>query len=398
MKNIIMLRSHYPDTRLEKEAIALVKSGYNITLLVWDRGRTSEIQGSCLYQVKRFKLTVSPDSLKVCFYLPFWWLYIVFQLLIEKWDAIHAADFDTFAPALIAAKVAKKPIIYDIFDFYADMIRFPIFPKISRAFFARIDRFLTKFADVVILPDESRREQIGFSENENVVTVVNAPPDIFSNNSVVLDSMSETFTISYGGSISDDRGTDAICKAVRTLSDVRLVVMGPCPETYGAHLKSICHDAQNIELCLKWTLHEEILKQAVAADMLFAFYDPDVPNNKYASPNKLFEAMMCSKPILVNDGTSTAKIVREEDCGLVVPYGDIDAIKHAILTLKNDPAFCKCLGENGRRAYETKYSWEIMEGRLLELYEKLNPEQRQVRQPIRHLAQPDTGCREDTSK
>ena len=108
MKNVIMLRSHYPDTRLEKEAITLVKSGYNVTLLVWDRGRVSKIQQSCPYRVKGFKLTVSPDSLKVCFYLPIWWLYIIFQLLIEKWDA-YAADFDTFA-ALIVAKVTKSPL------------------------------------------------------------------------------------------------------------------------------------------------------------------------------------------------------------------------------------------------------------------------------------------------
>jgi len=130
MKRIIMLRSHYPDARLEKEAKTLVKSGYDVTLLVWDRGRISEIPRSCPYQVKRFKLAVSPDSLKVCFYLPLWWFYVIFQLLIEKWDIIHAADLDTFAPALIVAKATKKPIIYDIFDFYADMIVFPIFPKV----------------------------------------------------------------------------------------------------------------------------------------------------------------------------------------------------------------------------------------------------------------------------
>lgn len=371
-----MLRSQYPDARLEKEARGLIESGYDVTLLVWDRGRISEIQRSCICRVKRFKLAVSPDSFKVCFYLPIWWLYIIFQLLSEKWDIIHAADFDTFAPALIMTRITKKPIIYDIFDFYADMIRFPIFPKISRIFFAKTDRFLMRFADVVIIPDDSRREQIGLSNNENVVTIVNAPPDTFSNNNVVPDSLSENFTIFYGGGINDDRGIDIMCKAVKTLSGVRLIIMGPCSEACGVRLKSICQNVPSIELYLKWTLHQEIISQAMNANILFAFYDPNIPNNKYASPNKLFEAMMCSKPILVNDNTSMAKIVREEDCGLVVPYGNVDAIKHAILTLKNDPTLCKRLGKNGRKAYATKYSWEIMEERLLEVYRRLDPERR----------------------
>jgi len=373
MKDIIMLRSHYPDTRLEKEAGALVRSGYNVTLLVWDRGRTSATQSSCPYRVKRFKLRASPDSLKVCIYLPFWWLYVFFQLLIEKWDVIHAADFDTFAPALIVAKATKKPIIYDIFDFYADMIVFPVFPKISRAIFAKFDRFLMKFADVIILPDDSRREQIALSSGENIVIIVNAPSDVSSKSSIGLNSISENFTIFYGGGIGNDRGTDTICKAVKTLSDVRLVIMGPCSEAYGDYLQNICQNAPNIELRLKWALHEEIIQRATAADMLFAFYDPDVPNNKYASPNKLFEAMMCSKPILVNDDTSMAELVRKEECGLVVPYGDVSATKNAVLTLKGDTVLRKFLGENGRRAYESEYNWDIMEKRLLELYEKLDP-------------------------
>ena len=374
MKNVVMLRSHYPDTRLEKEALSLVKIGYQVTLIVWDRGRISDTQRSCPYIVKRFRLAVSPDSLKVCFYLPIWWLYVIYQLFTEKWDAVHAADFDTFVPGLVVAKFIKKPIVYDIFDFYADMIGFPIFPKASRAFFVRVDRFLMKFANVIILPDDSRKEQIGLSDNENIVTIVNAPSDVLSKYTSVQDSISESFTIFYGGYVGDDRGLDSICQAVRSLSGVRLVIMGSCSEIYGSRLKTLYQNVPNIELCLSWTPHEEIIRYAMAADMLFAFYDPDIPNNKYASPNKLFEAMMCSKPVLVNDCTSMADIVRGEDCGLVVPYGDVNAIKYAIITLKNDPALCKRLGESGRNAYETKYNWKTMEERLLELYEELDPE------------------------
>jgi len=125
-------------------------------------------------------------------------------------------------------------------------------------------------------------------------------------------------------------------------------------------------------------MYDIVIEKTLQADLLFALYDPRVPNNRYASPNKLFEAMMCGKPILVSDGTAMADIVKEEECGLVVPYGDVDAIKHAILTLKNDPVLCRRLGENGRRAYETKYNWKIMEERLLEIYRRLDPAQRQA--------------------
>ena len=81
--------------------------------------------------------------------------------------------------------------------------------------------------------------------------------------------------------------------------------------------------------------------------------------------------MMCRKPIIVNDDTSMANIVREEKCGLIVPYGDVKTIKEAIIKLQNNPSLREELGENGRKAYDRKYSWTIMEKRLVLTYETL---------------------------
>ena len=67
---------------------------------------------------------------------------------------------------------------------------------------------------------------------------------------------------------------------------------------------------------------------------------------------------MCGKPIIMNSEVAASEIVLEEKCGIVVPYGDVDAIKEAINKLKNDPNLRKELGENGRKAYEKRYSWK----------------------------------------
>jgi glycosyltransferase involved in cell wall biosynthesis len=77
--------------------------------------------------------------------------------------------------------------------------------------------------------------------------------------------------------------------------------------------------------------------------------------------------MMCGRPILVNKGTSTAKKVLEENCGLVVDANNIEEIREAIIKLRDNPELCRELGANGRRAYEERYSWEIMEQRLIAL-------------------------------
>jgi len=121
--------------------------------------------------------------------------------------------------------------------------------------------------------------------------------------------------------------------------------------------------------------YTEVLERSTKADLLFMLRDYVAkPVNKYICGSKVLEAMMCSTPILVNEGTSTANIVREENCGLVVDANNIEEIRRAIIKLRDNPELCEELGINARKAHEERYSWEIMELRLLALYQELTEE------------------------
>ena len=151
------------------------------------------------------------------------------------------------------------------------------------------------------------------------------------------------------------------------MDDVQLVIAGFGKDEH--ELLQLFSRSKNVKYIGRIS-YEDVIRWSLKADLLFALYDTIVPNNKYASPNKLFEAMMCGKPILVNKGTAMAEIVSKENCGLVVNYNKYE-IKKAIELLKYDPTLCVKLGNNGRKAYEIKYDWSIMEGRLLNLYHNL---------------------------
>jgi glycosyltransferase involved in cell wall biosynthesis len=125
---------------------------------------------------------------------------------------------------------------------------------------------------------------------------------------------------------------------------------------------------ENIEF-LGYIPRKDAIRYTLYSNLLFALYDPvAVENNKYSSPNKLFEAMMCAKPILVNSGTTMANIVKENNCGIVVDYGNIEEIRTSITELKENPKLQEELGAAGRHAFENKYNWNIMEQRLLRKY------------------------------
>jgi len=372
---VVMIRAHPvdPDVRIEKEAKTLSKSGYDVTVLAWGRYGKNHLreENRLGYAIRRFQFR-APWGVRVIFFLPFWWTFEFIWLLRNKWDVVHSADFDTLIPALFAAKIKNKPIIYDIFDFYADVV--PL-PGILRKLVVGLDKFLMGFVDAIIVVDPSRLRQIDKEHDPSTMVIYNSPSNDSEVDVRLQKTKDELFRIFYAGVLSQDRDFKSLVDASVGLSDVKIEIAGY--GYYEGEMKEL--SLNNAQITYMGPIaYDTVIQKTLQSDLLFALYDPSVPNNRYASPNKLFEAMMCRKPILVSDGTAMAEIVREVDCGLVVPYGDVDALKRAILALKSDPVLCKRLGENGRKAYETKYGWEIMEQRLLELYEKLDPEQRRA--------------------
>lgn len=367
MSKIVMTRSHFPDVRIDKEAEALSDEGHEILFLAWDRREISETNET-KYKVKTMKLPVYAGSIKVVFFLPIWWLYLVCQLTVLKFDIVHAADFDTYVPALIVSKIKRKKIIYDIFDYYAEMIVFPIFPKFFKFFFSRLDNFLMKFANAVIIADESRINQIGTNANRHIITINNSPIEK-GHYKKFYGLTNGKFKIFFGGGVQEDKGIVNMISAVKDLQDVELIIRGYCgSKDFENRLYIMCQNLSNIHLHLKRVPYDDILDNTMKADLLFTLYDTNIPNNIYASPNKLFESMMYQKPIIVNEGTTMENVVKKYQCGLIVPYNNIEEIKKAILKIKCDHYLRKKLGENGRKAYETVYSWRIMKNRLFELY------------------------------
>jgi glycosyltransferase involved in cell wall biosynthesis len=78
--------------------------------------------------------------------------------------------------------------------------------------------------------------------------------------------------------------------------------------------------------------------------------------------------MMLAKPIVVARNTNMDAIIAQHDCGIVVSYGNIEELEQAFTKLADEPALREHLGKKARIAYDTTYTWQIMQARLQELY------------------------------
>jgi len=371
---VTLVRARAIDPAVNKVAETLSENGYDVKLLVWDRQNTLRAEGSDGYRIYRFKLKAPYDKLTVVFCLPIWWTYEFFFLLKDKCNVIHACDLDTLIPAILAKLIKRIHLCYTIYDFYANNLpdgRFQLARRLIRSLVAWVEKLGIGFAEILFLVDEVRYEEVRGARINKLTYIYNSPPDYFDvNQTKKLKSASADLTVFYGGIINRLRGLQFIARAVQDLDGVRLILAGAVHDE--AFLNNSVLTSKKIQYLGWLPSYKDIIKKTLEADILFRLSDPKIPKTKYESPNKLFEAMMCGKPIIVSDGSSMADIVREENCGLVVPYGDAGEIRKAILKLKDNPKLSQVLGQNGRRAYENRYSWQIMQQRLLDSYQQLS--------------------------
>lgn len=347
-------------------ARALVRNGYEVKILTWDRtGSRPKIEYIEGFEVNNFRL--KPLSLGMwglipCYFL--WWLYVISSLSREEADLYHPVNLPELIPVILVKFAKKKKIIYDLVDFTADSFNWPGF---IRKFLVRLENFCLKFADGVIVVDV-RKQQLDMSNVKRLAEVTNCPVDLMDKFVTPRKAQNE-FIVYYGGWISETRGLKHICEAIRDIDDVKLVVAGFGRDE--VKLRPVFDAQSNIEF-IGLLSDVESLEWTSRADVIFAFYDPKIRINRLASPAKLYDAMMCGTPILVNsEALPVTETVKKEGCGLVVPYNDIQGIRSAIEKLKEDPELKIELGQNGRRAFEREYNWTEMESRLLRLYDEL---------------------------
>lgn len=367
---VLLLRSRATDPTIRKIAESLHSYGYNVTLLLWNRREKFIDDSKIKYKIKYFNFKAPQDTISGIFFFPIWWIYSFLYIIHNKPDIVHSCDFDTEYPAIIGKFFTKSKLIYSIYDFYANNLSDGSFNQIRekiRKLISFIEKFGIQFSDLLILSDESRYEEIRGSQIKSIIYIYNSCVDIYNLAPKKYPNIKKDFIIFYAGLLSYIRGIGDIIKCVNDISGVKLILAGPIID------KEILVGNLNTNISyIGWIpTYEELLQITLNSDLLFRFSDPSHPKTKYESPNKLFEAMMCGKPIIVSDNSTMANIVKEEKCGFVVEYGDQNNICKNIETLKNNREIYKKLGNNGRMAYENKYSWTIMQNRLINGYKNL---------------------------
>jgi glycosyltransferase involved in cell wall biosynthesis len=356
---------------VEKAASALADAGYDVTLLGWDRSGTFPTT-ACLRRMSLHRLLIRARYGTGLHNFPpllrwQWGLLLWLLRHRQRYDIIHACDFDTVLPALLCKWLLGKRVVYDIFDFYSDHLRAT--PGWIKRIIRWVDLRVINRVDALILSDESRRVQIRGADPRQSAVILNTPPDLRDQFDPREDPDSiEGLRLVYVGLLQRERGLFDLLHLLAKHPTWQLDLAG-----FGGDQEQILAQGESLPN-LHWhgrVPYQRALALTATADVVLALYDPALPNHRYASPNKVFEAMMLVKSVVVAQDTHVDRVVEQHRCGLVVPYGQLEALERVLTRLEGNPALRRELGANGRHAYERCYAWSTMRARLLRLYAQM---------------------------
>lgn len=374
-KNVVLLRSNPvdPDSRVEKEANSLLKAGYNVTILAWDR--------ESKYRINETLLKLTNGKVKICrFGIPATFgegfknlkAFLEFQMRLASWlirnnksfQVIHACDFDTAYTAYHCAKLLRKKLIFDIFDYLYSRPegKFSIFKK----YIGYLQQKIINYADATIICTEKRKEQIKGSSPKKLTVIHNSPFQLNSDNEK-LQLSAHRVKLVYVGILQEHRFLKELGNIVKESDNLELHIGGF--GKYENYFKKLSVDYQNIIFYGKLS-YQKTLELENSCDIMTAIYDPSIDNHYYAAPNKFYEALMLGKPLIMVKGTGMSEFVKNYKIGQVISYNTTD-LANAIENLRNNKEEWDNISLKMKEIYDENFSWRKMECRLVELYHNI---------------------------
>ena len=377
MKVVMFLSNPFTnDARVYSEAKSLIQAGYEVTVIAWDRERQNpQRQNWDGIEVVRSRTRLGPK------YGFASWLWNGFNLILwqqqayrytlalskkKRFDVIHCHDLDTLAIGTRLKRKLKIPLIYDAHEIYGYMRARTFGRWIASIFLWLEKRWITK-ADTIINVGGAQKRYFSSITDKPISVIMNCkrlqrleyqPPDSVGD-----------FTVLYIGVLHKGRAVRMLVQAAKELPGVRCLIGGIGQPGYVEALKEEWSKTPNVSF-LGRVPFDEVIPMTMKTDVVFCMFDPGDPNSLIGMPNKLFEAMVCGRPIICTKGTYSGELTEQEEVGLVVEYSE-QALKEAIIKLRDNPELREKLGRNALRMAITKYNWQKQEEKLLELYKSL---------------------------
>jgi glycosyltransferase involved in cell wall biosynthesis len=344
------------DQRVERVCQSLHKWGFNVLLVgrVWPETPSFERPYNCK-RIKHF------FNRKFLFYAEYN-IRLFFYLLFTKADILLANDLDTLPANYLASKIKRCKLIFDSHEY------FPETPEVYKREFVRrcwlfLERALIKGCDQYYTVSSSLADIYRHKYGIKFQVIRNVPvlqPEAEFNDSGNV--------IIYQGSVNIGRGLELVLQAMTLLNNSQLIIAGDGPE-----LKKVKELSASLQLCdrVRFTgnlIPADLRQITKTAAVGISIEEAMGQSYNAALPNKLFDYIQTSVPVLVSDLPEMKAIVEQYQVGMILEERTPECLAAVLNTMLYDVEKRKFWKVKLRVARE-ELCWDKEELKLRELFE-----------------------------
>ena len=273
----------------------------------------------------------------------------------------HASDLYVLSAMARAASFYSAHLTYDARELYPHVAATVRRPWV-RWYWTSVEKRNIRAAEVVFTVSGLIAEHLVRMYRINrPVVILNVPPRSAITPSGRLRELAGideiTPLILHLGQMRRSRGCEMIIRAMLDVPRAHLVFLG-----YGPERNNLQQLVQNLGLTNRITFldavpPEEVPSIAAGADVGVTLLEDTCLNHRYALPNKLFEYMAASVPILASDLPEIRSVVRGYDLGLTVDPSNRESVAAALRKMTEHPDLRTAWRANAATAAET-FNWE----------------------------------------
>lgn len=375
-----------PDIRVEKEAKVLTNVGYDVYVMAMQNAhalREETFRGYTIHRFNpkdyRFLKNLSRDYRQLRFIDPLWKKGIETFVRTYNIDVLHVHDLPLVRTALFVARKNNIPIVADYHENFPAQIQALNPPNLSRRkrFYRSYKRWsayegaISHQVDQIIVVVQAYKNHL--IEKHRIpgekITIVQNTVDIDILKNVTQEKPPQNaFIISYIGSFGPHRGLDVVIRAMpEILSHI------PVAKFIVAGKGKNQSELENLAKELNVSSSVEFLGWKEYSEIPYYFKNAHVgviphrasEHTDFAVPNKLFEYMYFSVPVVTSDRPSLKMIIEETNAGLVFKTDDPSDFAEKILRIYHNS---EGYGKNGYQAVMKKYNWNVDKEWLVNLY------------------------------
>jgi glycosyltransferase involved in cell wall biosynthesis len=375
----------YPwDVRLEKIMKAMTEQGHSACLVC--RGRQGLPKRERIGDLDIHRVLIDSTALgwsnKLAgfplFFSPVWIHQTLKRMREAKINLLIVRDLPLALMAGWIGKALKVPVVLDMAENYPAALiayqnRFYKPFLINNGWLPRqYEQAALKMLDHVLVVAEEQKQRLqDLGVDSRKITVVgNTPERSFYGPAACSEHggrSGNAVNLLYVGFLDTHRGIDLVIRAMPRLvaefPNLRLTMVGDGKAKRKAVELADSLGLSHVIDLPGWVDFRDV-PEYIRRSTVCLIPHLRCEHTETTLPNKLFDYMAFSKPVVSADCAPLQRIIDESGCGLTFKSGDAVDFQRVVRKLLSEADLAK-IGRNGRKAIERKYNWEVDRQALL---------------------------------